>query len=104
MVLDADGEKSVFFFFLCVFRAFSQSLDHWAGIIYYFPKPGAKAKGSLQLAYDDSAHAVKNSDRSDFMFAINTAKRTFLMYPDSEEERRTWLDAISTAIESVARK
>ena len=38
------------------------------------------------------------------MFAVNTAKRTFLMYPDSEEERSAWLDAITKAICDVAKK
>ena len=38
------------------------------------------------------------------MFAINTATRTFLMYPDTARERDGWLEAISSAIETVAER
>lgn len=47
--------------------------------ILYYPKPGAKAKGQLVLESEDSAHPVDNSEKSPFMFAVNTSKRSYLM-------------------------
>jgi hypothetical protein len=75
--------------------------DH---VIYYFPRPGAKMKGSLPLEAEDSVHAVTNSDKSEFMFAVNTAKRTYLMYPDSQEEHNKWIEVITNAIREVCKK
>lgn len=67
----------------------------------YYPKPGAKAKGDLVLQSDDSLHLVENSDKSPFMFSINTAKRSYLMYPDTLEERNKWFASINAAIDAV---
>ncbi len=69
--------------------------------VLYYPKPGAKAKGHLMLDADDSVHPVTNSERSEFMFSINTAKRSYLMYTDSMEERTKWIAAINAAIASL---
>ena len=69
--------------------------------LFYYPKPGAKAKGQLVLESDDSAHNVDNSEKSPFMFAINTCKRSYLMYPDTMEERSKWVTAINDAVDAI---
>ncbi len=70
--------------------------------VYYYPKPGTKAKGHLILEAEDSVHPVTNSDKSEHMFSINTAKRSYLMYTDSAEERAKWIAAIEAAIAAIA--
>lgn len=64
---------------------------HQDGIVYYYGKESAKApKGTLELGPEDSAHAVRNSEKSPFMFGINTSKRTYLMYAETADEQQQW--------------
>lgn len=92
------------FFCVCVFCSFSNLTGAWEkdGVVYYFVKEGAKnPKGLLELGPDDSAHAVSNSDKSAYMFGINTPKRTFLMYPETQEEQERWLTAVGNAVSQL---
>lgn len=72
------------------------------GTIFYYTNEKAKApKGTLELEADDSAHAVRNSDKSPFMFGINTTKRTYLMCESSWAVCRSLLPLTCTSRSQV---